>query len=160
MIETIVSAVIILVMMGAVMAVCYSGRISFDTTQVKVGLYQKIRTALRSMEQELIQSSVSLLDISPNGGFYDSLTLKIPQGIDDDGNITWSDDITYACNGTVLERTQGGVVTPLASDVTYLGFRIDPSTPSVVEIYVSAEKGTAFTRQLNVDLQVAVKVRN
>jgi len=160
LIETIISLLIILVIMAAVTGVMYAGRNSYYVNKVKIDLFQKARNSLRRMEKEIIQSRNSFLSIPADSNNYDYLTFKLPESIDDSGVVTWSDDITYFLSGNELKRSQNGISYVIASDISSLSFKREISSPSVLEISVSALESTAFSAPLSVDLTVEVKLRN
>ncbi|OQX84755.1 MAG: hypothetical protein B6D55_08490, partial [Candidatus Omnitrophica bacterium 4484_70.2] len=92
--------------------------------------------------------------------FYNSLTFKIPQDIDEDGNITWSPDITYSLNGGNLVRTQEDNTQIIMSGITDLKFRIRSTLPQVLEIYITASKNTSWMKTITVNLSTKIRLRN
>ncbi len=103
---------------------------------------------------------------------YPSVRFKVPEVVapnttvvDATGAVTWSPNpITYdlaavAGGGQLLQRTQGGVVSPLAYGVTALSFRRQAATPSVLEMNVTVQRGAADGAQ-PVILSTRIRLRN
>lgn len=160
LIEIIVCIGIIFVIIGAIFYIFKAGREFVSTTSLKLGLLSEARGALRFMEREIIASRVSLLSIPADDNFYNSLTFKVPQSIDEDGNITWSSDITYSLNGNNLVRTQQDNTHIIMTGVTDLKFRIRSTLPQVLEIYITASRTTTWTRTVTVSLDTKIRLRN
>ena len=160
LIEIVVCIGIIFVIIGAIFYVFKAGREFISTVSLKLELLNEARNALRFMEKEIITSRVSFLNIPADDNFYNSLTFKIPQDIDEDGNITWSPDITYSLNGGNLVRTQEDNTQIIMSGITDLKFRIRSTLPQVLEIYITASKNTSWMKTITVNLSTKIRLRN
>ncbi len=158
--EIIVCIGIIFVIIGAIFYIFKAGREFISTASLRLELLSDARNALRFMEREIIASRVSFLSIPADDNFYNSLTFKVPQSIDENGDITWSEDITYSLNGGNLIRTQQDNTQIIMSDVTDLRFRIRSTLPQVLEIYITASQTTAWTRTVTVNLSTKIRLRN
>ncbi|HIE36245.1 MAG TPA: hypothetical protein EYP89_03295 [Candidatus Omnitrophica bacterium] len=161
LIETIVSVSIILIILTATLGALYVGRRIFYSLSLKVELFQKGRIGLRSMEEEILQTRASLISIPPDGKYYNSITFQIPESIDENGNITWSSQITYFLNNdNQLIRAQDNTSRIITTNINDLKFRIDDSASTILEIYLTASGNTFFGETISVDLVTSVKLRN
>jgi len=160
LVEVIVSVGIIIIIIGAIFFVFKATREIFYTTSLRIRLWEKAKEALSYMEKEILSTRSSFLSIPADGNFYNSLTFRIPQDIDEDGNITWSENITYSLNDHNLIRTQGANTQIISSDVEELRFRIESGLPQVVEIYITVSGVTPYNRTISVSLDTRVRIRN
>ncbi|MBU0694768.1 MAG: type II secretion system GspH family protein [Candidatus Omnitrophica bacterium] len=167
LIEILVCAVIVSIILGAVFSVVYVGRALFYTNSIKTDLFQKARVVLRVMEEEIAQSRVSLLSIPPDSNCYDSITFQIPQSIDNNGDITWSENIAYSLNNNQVVRIpgrQGQESEVIVSNVSELKFKVESGLPRILEMDVTTFKnnpcGEDFVGERAIKLSTSIKLRN
>ncbi|RKY40441.1 MAG: hypothetical protein DRP76_01920 [Candidatus Omnitrophota bacterium] len=160
LVEILVSVGIVVIIIGAIFFVTKAVREFFSFTSLKIELWEKAKEALSYMEKEILSTRSSFLSIPADSNFYHSLTFRIPQDIDEDGNITWSENITYSLSNHNLIRTQGASTQIISSGVEELKFRIESGLPQVVEIYITVSGVTPYNRTISVTLDTKVRIRN
>ena len=138
----------------------------------------ELRRGVNAMSRELAQTQAGLLQVPgvgalpANGNFYNSVQFQVPQDVDGNGNVLngagvleWSPNaITYSLgglDGRQVQRSQGGAVSVLAHGVTALQFRRLTTNPSIVEMKMTVQKGSATGGFLNqADLTTRIRLRN
>jgi len=146
----------------------------WQTRENQMTTSSELRRGIQSMARELAQTSSSQVTSPPaDGNSYTSISFSVPEDRDGNGTVLnaitgaleWSlNPITYNLVGVnggsqQLQRTQGGVVSPLAYGVTALSFRRQAATPSVLEMNVTVQRGAADGAQ-PVTLSTRVRLRN
>lgn len=146
-----------------------AGQSSWYTGDVQIELNQEIRKALLTINKELRQSASSVIsDVPPDDFYYTSITFRVPQDTDGDGDVIsatgsmeWSDDINYSLNANnqiVRLTTSGSSI--LANNISNLQFRRLSGNPDIIEIYITAEKSTVPGRDLTAGITSSIKLRN
>jgi len=140
-----------------------TGNRSWQVNKAQLEIQQELRKAMDWMIEDLRQSgSSAIVDVPSDGVWYNSLTFKMAEGINN-GNISWSDDVQYDLGGTnsnQLLRQTGGEEKVLAQDITSLLFRRQVSTPASMEVSLTAQKTTPEGQALSQDLNFQIKLRN
>ena len=169
LVEILITVLLFSLVFMASFAVLTAGKNSWYTGDVEVEINQEIRKGLLTMNRQLRQSRSSVITgVFPDGNYYNSITFKIPEDIDADGdvidalgNMEWSDDITYSLNArNQIIRTLSGNTTILANYISNLQFRRPAGSPDVIQIYVTAQKETALKRTLTSDIMSSIRMRN
>lgn len=167
-IETIFAVSIFLILMLVTYSVMDTGRKAWFVSDASGELRQNIIRPFMRMEKELKETSpgqVSLLA----GSSSSNLTFKIPQdrdldgtNLDSDGNIEWSDDITYALDlgSNQIIRTVSGTSAVIASNIVALQFRRPVTSSTRLQIDITARKNTLDRRVIQDAGQIILKMRN
>ena len=167
LVETFVSTVILIMLFLAVFQLMDVGRGSWFTGDTVVELRQEIMKAIMKMDFELKKTRPAQISLG-SGASSSSLTFKIPQDnngdgtiLDASGNIEWSNNITYALNGTnQITRTVSGVTSIIANDVISLQFTRPASPVDILQIDIIARKTSVIRRQVQDTGQIIIKMRN
>ena len=108
-----------------------------------------------SMLKELRQSSLGRITITAS-----TVTFRIPQSVNNRGNITWSEAIVYSLggmNGKQLLRTQDEESRVLANNIQGLQFS---ASGKEITITLVVEKETVSQHTLTATLSSQVTLRN
>jgi hypothetical protein len=164
-----VTLLIFSIIFAALFRVLSAGRTTWYLGDVEVELSQEIRRALIPMEKELRQSGSSVVSGVPSdGNYYTSITFKIPEDIDGDGDVVtgtggieWSNAITYLRNSSnqIIRSTTSGA-TVLANHISSLQFKRTLGEADLIWIYITAQKTTTNNRTIQVTINSEVKMRN
>lgn len=169
LVEVLVSILIFSFIFIAIFNILSSGQASWYTADVQIELQQEIRKALMVMNTQLRQSGSSVISGVPaDDNYYTSITFKIPQDLDGDGdvidsigNIEWSNNITYSLDSNRILRTvEGGATSILANQISNLRFLRPSGAPNIIEIGITAQKDNVFGRSLQLGVSSSVKMRN
>jgi len=167
LLEVMVTILIFSLIITPIFSVLTQGRISFYTGNTRLEVQQEIRKAIMWMNKELRQSSSSkILNVLPDGNYYNTITFEIPQDSDGDGDvidsfgsIEWSDDISYSLiNGQVIRNATDGKPPILANNINFLGFR--RQTPEILEITLQAKKKALLGPEITANITTQVSLRN
>jgi prepilin-type N-terminal cleavage/methylation domain-containing protein len=151
----------------AIFAVMDLGRASWFTGSASVEAHQEMIKSFMIMEKEIRETRPAEISLT-SGTSAPSITLKIPQDIDADGdvldasgNIEWSGNITYALNSSnQITRTAPGAVSVLANNIISLQFTRPVSSIDIVQVDVTARKTSVTGRQFQETGQIVIKMRN
>jgi prepilin-type N-terminal cleavage/methylation domain-containing protein len=177
LLEVLIATGIMAILAISLFAVMEVGRGSWYTGDVSAELRQEIIKAFMTMERELKETRAASAQLSLN---YENsanvLSFRVPEDsadLDDTvldvvGHVEWSDNITYALNGSgQIIRTHLGVTTILANNITNLLFsRVSPPPPdpelplNILEIYITAGRMSPLGRQIQETGQINIKMRN
>lgn len=169
LIEILVATFIFSLIFMAVFMVLAGGRDSFFTGDAAIEIHQEIRKVLLTMDKELRQSrSSEITGVPADNNFYPSITFKVPEDLDGDGdvidasgNIEWSNDITYALNANsqIIRMTSTGT-SVTANSISNLQFMRASGNPDIVQVNISTQKTTSLGRTLNDTFTYLIKMRN
>jgi hypothetical protein len=169
LVEILITVLLFTLVFMATFAVLTAGKNSWYVGDVEVEINQEMRKGLLVMNRQLRQSRSSVITgVLPNGSYYSSITFKVPEDTDNDGdvidalgNMEWSNDITYSLNASnQIIRTFSGNTTILANSISNLQFRRPAGNPDVVQIYLTAQKATVLGRTLTSDIMSSIRMRN
>lgn len=162
LVEVLVAVLIFSFISAAIFMVLSVGKASWYTGDAEIELNQEMRKALMIMNGQLRQSSSAVISGVPaNDNYYTSITFKMPEGVDSDGSIDWSEDINYSLNANhQIISLNAGASSILANNITSLQFRRPSGNPDIIEIYIIAQKNTAGGRSLQDSITSSVKMRN
>lgn len=167
-IEALVSAVIFSLIFGVIFSTMNQGLVSWRIADVNIEVQQDLRRALMAMERQLRQTRSSQVSIAANDIYYATITFKVPQDTDGDGdaidasgNIEWSGNITYSLNAdSQLVRTDALGNMALANNITNLQFRRLSGNPAVIQMALTAQKTTVSGRTASASADLQVRMRN
>ena len=147
LIEVMVAILIFSIIALGLSSAVVAGKSALLVSDIPTELRQNVLFALMSMSRELRQADSKLVTITP-GGLSDSVKFRIPHDnsvppdglvVDAAGDIEWSQDIIYSCNGGKLWRKLGaGVPTMIAPNIITLRFS-QPET-ELIKIDITAQK--------------------
>lgn len=168
LVEVMVTILIFSLIFAAVFMLLTGGEASWYTGDVQIELNQEIRKALLTVNKELRQTASSVIsDVPADGDYYTSITFRIPEDIDGDGDvisaigtIEWSDNINYSLNANnqIIRSVSGTPQAVLANNISELTFT--RPNPRVVQIYIKARKSTLTGRNLEAEITSSLKLRN
>jgi prepilin-type N-terminal cleavage/methylation domain-containing protein len=167
LLEILVAVSIFTLLSLAIFAVMDLGRDSWFTGSAVTETHQEITKSFMIMEKEIRETRAAEIDLT-SGTSAPSITLKVPQDIDADGDvldalgrIEWSGNITYALNASnQITRTASGATSVIANNIVSLQFTRPVASPDIVQVDVAARK-TSFTgRQFQETGQIVIKMRN
>lgn len=172
LVEVLVSMAIVVGICLLLVAVLRMSRQSWQSAESYLAVSSELRRGLDAMSREVTATESGQLSIAADGNWYAALTFKIPQDLNEDGTVLdaagileWSNLIAYSLsgtNGTQVVRSQPGLPDRvLANGVTALQFRRVATTPKVVEILLTVQRGTDtgdFPNQAS--LSTKVRLRN
>ncbi len=164
--ETLVSILIFSIITMALGFTVVVGKNSFFTTDAATQLRQNVLFAIISMNRELCQTAPSKTNLGAET-CSNSITFQIPNdnnadgvAVDASGQIEWGTNIIYARNGlNELTRTQGGVTSVIAPNITGLTFCRPIGESNILQIDITANK-TDNTEILEDSEQAIIKMRN
>ena len=170
LVEILISFAILVLVMLAIFSVMDIGRNAWFLGDVSTQVRHEIINAFTNMDRELKETRPSQQSLSI-GTTSAQLTFKIPQDgngdgtvLDVNGNIEWSDDITYALNGAhELTRTVSGVppvTSVLARDIVNVQFSRPLSTINLLVIDITAQKASSAGRIVQDSGEIKIKMRN
>lgn len=170
LIEILIVVAIFSVVMTFIYSIMASGRSSWYTADTAIYVQQQARQALDVMAKELRQSSTSVISGVPADDVnYTSITFRIPEDTDSDGDVLnstydveWSNPISYSrnANSQIYRNATDAQPSILANNINSLLFRRQSATPNIVEIYIQGNKTSALNRNVSFSLNSQVKVRN
>lgn len=171
LVELMVVFLIFTIIMGAIFAVLTMGRTSWYSGNTQVEMQQETRRGMDSMVRELRQSgSTTIVGVPADGNFYNSITFRVPQDADGDGdvldvsgNVEWGNQITYSLGGLggqQLLRTEGSQVVVLANSIVSLQFRRQAATSNIVEMTLQSQKTTIPGHLIGTTINSEVMLRN
>ena len=155
LIELMIVLLIFSIILGSIFAVMTMGNKAWQSGNVQVEIQQETRKGMDSMLKELRQSSLGQITVAAN-----TVTFRIPQSVNNSGNITWCGDILYSLGGLndeQLLRTQGEESRVLANNVQGLQFS---ASGKEITITVVVEKESVSQRTLTTTLSSQVTLRN
>jgi type II secretory pathway pseudopilin PulG len=170
LVEALVVVFIFSLLFAALLMVLSGGQASWYTADVLMELNQEMRRSLLTMNKELRQTrSTEISNVPADDTFYTTITFKIPEDVDGDddvidslGRIEWSGDVSYSLNADnqIIRTPMLGSIPVLANYVSSLQFRRLSGAPDIIEIYITAQKSTAWGRNLQADIVSSVRMRN
>ncbi len=155
LVELMLVVFIFSIILGVVFVVLSMSSRSWQSGNVQVEVQQETRKGMYSMLKELRQSSLARITVTA-----DMVTFRIPQNVDNSGNITWGEDIVYSLgglNGEQLLRTQDEESRVLANNVQSLQFS---ASGKEITITLVAEKESVPQRTITATLSSQVTLRN
>lgn len=166
LLETLISLLIFSIVMIALGLSVVVGKNSLFTTDAPTELRQNVLFALTSMSRELRETSGAKTNLGA-GTSSNSITFQIPndnnadgQVVDNIGNIEWGSNITYARDGTgKITRTQGGVTSVIAPNISFLQFSRTTANDILIQIDITAAKNNN-TGNWQESEQAVLKMRN
>ncbi len=166
--EILVAVSIFLILTLAVYTVVDVGTNSWFINSVSCGLRQEIIRAFMRMEREIKETNPGQVSLSV-GDSNSTFTFKVPQDrdmdgtiLDSEGDIEWSDDITYALDSGAkrITRTALNATAILANDIVDLRFTRSIASSSRLQIDITARKTFATGREIQEAGQIIIKMRN
>ncbi|HOD13057.1 MAG TPA: prepilin-type N-terminal cleavage/methylation domain-containing protein [Candidatus Omnitrophota bacterium] len=167
LVEMLIAISILTLLILAAFQVMVVGSSSWFTNNASVELRTDMIKAFAKMEREVKETRPSQISLGA-GNTATALTFRIPQDIDgnnsilnSNGNIEWSDDITYALNTSQqIVRTASGTTTIVANNIVSLLFSRPVSPMNLLQIDVIAQRRSASGQQLQDIGQILIKMRN
>lgn len=164
LIESIITLVIFLILIGAIFTLLTIGRTSWQIGDVHIELQQNLRKGMDWISEELRQGGASTISNVPaDGSWYNTITFRKPADVTD-GNIVWeTEEIQYllgGLNGRQLLQKVGDEQRVLANNILSFQVRRSPSTPSIVEVSLQSEKRTTRGHLIELNLNFQIKLRN
>ena len=168
LIEVIVALSIFTLMILAIFGMMDLGRSSWFTGNLAVEIRQEIIKSFMTIEKELRKTASSQISLA-SGTNSNSITFRVPQDIDMDGdilnasgNIEWSvGNVTYALNANgQITRTASGVVSVLANNIVSLRFTRPVTPVDILQVDITSRKTSALGRQIQETGQIQIKMRN
>lgn len=165
--EVMITIFIFSLIIAAIFGIMTQSRLSFYIGNTKIEVQQEIRKAITVMNKELRQTTTSkIVGVPVDGNYYNTITFKIPQDRDGDGdvidsfgNIEWSDEISYSLiNGQIIRNATDGNPPILANNIIRLLFR--RRNPKILEITVEAKKKALIGPESSANLTTQVTLRN
>jgi prepilin-type N-terminal cleavage/methylation domain-containing protein len=152
----------ILAVVGAGIFMTFTaGHSSWMGADARIILQQNLRWAMRSITDDLRQSSSTQISIPANGTIFNSLSFNISQGITATGVINWtSSEISYALSGNQVIRTYGAQTKVVGNHISQIEVSRQPSSPDVVLINITAQKMDNYNRTQTASLESAASMRN
>lgn len=168
LVEALVSVVIFSLVFIAVFSFMNQGLYSWHIADVNIEVQQEARRALMALDRHLRQTRTSQISIPADDNYYTSITFKIPEDtdadgdvIDSSGNIEWSGNIVYSLNANKqLIRTDSWGTSVLANNIVNLQFKRSSGNPRMVEVYITTQKTTVPDKTSQVSIRSLFKVRN
>ena len=178
LVEMLVVSVVVAGMCLTFAAVIRMGLRTWQSKENQMTVSFELRRGIHAMARELEQTRSDQLEVPglgampADGNFYSSVRFRVPEDMDGDGTVIdgsgvleWSpNQVVYALGGAAgqeVQRTQGAAVSTLANGVTALQFRRLAANPSVVEMSVTAQRGTTNGGFLNqASLSTRIRLRN
>ena len=177
LIDVIAAFSIFFIILAAALGVLTMGRESWQSGSVQIQVQRDARRGMDTMVRELRQSGSSTIEVVlPDGSPYDNITFRIPEDIDNDGDVIdnnglleWGNSISYFIDTndvnsdgitSQLLRSAGGQSRVLANNITNLQFRRGLTTPNIIEIALQAQKSIVPGRSLQATLNSQVSLRN
>ncbi len=166
-VEILISTVILVALMFGAFQIMDVGRFSWLSGDASVEIRQDIIKAFMWMERELKETTSGQVNLG-SGASSASLTFNVPQDNDADGtvlnstgNIEWSEDITYALNGSgEITRTAAGVTTVIARNTIDLQFSRPVSPVDILQIDITVSKNFSVGKTIQDNGQLIIKMRN
>ena len=189
LVEVMVASVIAAGMALSLGMVLRAGARGWQTGQDQMTTSSELRRGIQSMARELAQTRSDQLEVQAVAGgpwgawpagnpglaagtSYPGIRFKVPEIVapnttvlDAGGAVTWSTnpiiyDLAPVTGGLQqLQKTQAGVVSPMAYGVTALSFVRRSANPLVVEMNVTVQQGAANGAQ-PVPTSTRVRLRN
>lgn len=169
LVEALVSVFIFSLLFAALFMVLYGGQASWYTADTQTEVNQKARRPVLTMVKELRQTrSSEIIDVPADGNNYNTITFKIPEDVDGDGDvidalgrIEWSGNINYSLNADnqIIRTTPSGPLV-LADNISSLQFMRPVGSSDVIQISVTAQKNTVWGRNLESTISSSFKMRN
>lgn len=166
--ETLVVVSIFLILTLAAYTVVDVGTKTWFINGASSGLRQEIIRAFMRMGREIKGTNPGQVSLSI-GNSNSTFIFKVPQdrdmdgtNLDSEGNIEWSDDITYALDlgAKRITRTALNVTAALANDIVDLRFSRPVASSSRLQIDITARKTFATGREIQEAGQIIIKMRN
>ena len=164
LVEALITVLLFTMLFGAAVAVLLSGSDSWQVNSVMAELQQERRKAVEWMKEDLLQGGYSTItNVPADGVWYTTITFNTSAGVSG-GNITWSTNtVRFLLGGsgsTELQKVSGSTTKVIAEDIHTLQFRRQSTTPSVVEVSLTAQKNTLKGATLSATTTFKVKMRN
>lgn len=175
-IELMMVAFVSVILIGALIIILTSGRVSYETGDIKIELQQNLRRGMDSMVRELAQTSHTVALIETINNPNDTIKFRLPEDIDGDGTVLnattgaleWSNQVQFLLvNGQLMKQDLDaggnpvGDPSPLAADITSVVFTgIPASEPTSVSVALTAAKDTPDGRTITLTLNSQVTFRN
>jgi len=168
LVELIVTTAIFCLIFIVIFGIMTEGLRFWHIADANIELQQDLRRGLMAMDRQLRQTRTSQISIPADDNYYASITFKIPEDTDGDGdtidasgNIEWSGNITYSLNANsqIIRVCPAGALV-LANNISVLQFKRFSGNPEVVEIDVTAQGAVAPGKISAINILSLVKVRN
>ncbi len=168
LIEILLAVSIFLILILVSYSVMDVGRNAWFINNASGELRQEIIRSFMRMEREIKETNHSQVSLSI-GESNSTFTFKVPQDrdmdgaiLDSNGNIEWSDDITYALDSGAkrITRTALNVTAILANDIVDLRFSRPVASSTRLQIDITARKTSAVKREIQEAGQIIIKMRN
>lgn len=169
LVEVMAAVLISILIVTALFVVLFAGRASWYTGDAQVTLNEEMRKSLLTIDKELRQTRLSEISGVPaDNNFYTSITFKVPEDIDSDGDVIdslgnseWSGDINYTLNAdNQIVRSAASGSSILANSISSLQFRRLSTNPKIIQISITAQKTTMLGRNLQSNIMSSVRIRN
>lgn len=157
LIEAMVSIVLMAMMVVLTLQSFHSGTRLWDSAYVHSKLTVEAQRALELMVKELRRSAASQINLIS----ADTLRFKMPEAVDDAGNITWSGWYEYSLAGEQILRTVVATsdFVVVANEIAFLEFT-QSGSPVTINIDIRAEQNTTYGHPIKVSLVGKAELRN
>lgn len=159
--ELLAATLIFSILMALVAMILRGGQEQASVTEARMHLEESLRQSLYQMGLEVREAAPSRTNIG-NGGA--SLTFQIPSSVDNGGNITQWNTLTYRVggNGRQLVRIDSGTgqSTILANDIQSVNFASTGNPIGTVQYAVTAQKTLWNQRNITVASTGEARLRN
>lgn len=168
LIEILFAVSIFSILILAAYAVLDTTRSAWFVGEVSGDLRQNILRSFMRMETELKETSPGQVNLAI-GNSNSTFTFKVPQdrdldgtNLDSEGNIEWSDNITYALDldSNQIKRVASGTSVVIANNIVALQFSRPVVSSARLQIDITARKNTLNKRDIQEAGQIIIKMRN
>ncbi len=161
LVEMMVVVLLFGVILAAVFSVMSSGRNTWNAAETRISLRQDLRRAMREVAHDIRQTAPLQINISADGLVYNSVSFKVPSGVDGSGNIVWdSTPISFVLSSGQIIKTQASETRVLGNNITSLGFVRNALTPGVININISSQRRSKSGQLLSASAGSDITFRN
>ncbi len=161
LLETMVVALIISVIIGALFQVLSTGRVSWSSADTQITLQQDLRRASEEIAGDLHKSGITRVSCPADGVTYTAISFNTSQGALSTGVVNWSSvPINYSLSGGQIIRDEGAESRVVANNITSLGFTRGATTPEIVTVSLTAQRSNPYGRTFNASLNTTALLRN
>lgn len=167
LVESMVTLLIFAVIVSGIYTALVAGTNSWEIHRIRLEVQEDVRIAFQRVKDDLINSSSSaIVDVPADGSWYTTITFRIPESIGTEGMITWPDEtIQYLLSSNQLNRQieESSVVQETratAQNINTFRVRRLASTPSIVEVNISATKNPSVGSAITVSDTLKIRMRN
>lgn len=159
LVETLMSAAMLAALLGSIVYLFVAGNQAWQINEALVIIQQNLRKAEVSLIKDLQQTGASVMS-SPvaDGTPVDSAVFRLPESVSG-GVLNWTaDDIQYYMQSGGIVRYTNGVTRLVATHISDVQFRREPTTPELVHVSltssVTTNRGLVVSRTMTFDVQL------